>query len=135
MQIVKSRVLKENQDDSDLRFSSIYSPNLEVDSAKLLLKKTFKTSLKAINSLIEIKIFLFNARKQMESFNLIVRLDQTPSDILGFVKLRLKENENDLFLNDVNDNLVLNVCGLDEILIGNEHKFGSYKVLIRLFNF
>lgn len=65
-------------------------------------------------------------RTIMESFNLIVRLDQTPQDILEFVKYRIKETgETGVSLND----LVLNVCGMDEILSRNENKFGQYKVM------
>lgn len=129
MRIVKGRIEKENEPDSDLRFMSMYSPNLEVDSTRLLLKKPYRSQIKSIQDLVEIKIFIFGQHTKIEPFNLIVRLDQTPDDILEFVKLKMRESEDDFFLAYFNnDDLVLNTCGFDEILYGNLHKIGSYKV-------
>ena len=45
--IVKNRIYRENQENSNLRFNSIYAPNLEIDSHRLLLKKSYRPSTKS----------------------------------------------------------------------------------------
>jgi len=59
MQIVKNRILADNHDDGTIAFNSIYAPNLEVDSTKLLLKKSFHSKISSFNDVVEIKIFYY----------------------------------------------------------------------------
>ncbi len=58
MQTVKNRILADHQDDS-ISFDSIYAPNLDVDSTKLLLKKSFHSKISSFNDVVEIKIFYY----------------------------------------------------------------------------
>jgi len=59
MKIVKNRILGDNHDDGTIVFNSIYTPNLEVDSTKLLLKKSFHSKISSFNDVFEIKIFYY----------------------------------------------------------------------------
>jgi hypothetical protein len=123
LKIVKNRILRENQENSNLRFNSIYAPNLEIDSNRLLLKKSFRPKLNLLQQVIEIKVF--NITPKLDTFNLIVKLEETPDQILEFIKLKAKEAQIDL----IPDDICLNVCGSDEIIYGKEHCISSYKYI------
>ena len=81
-----------------------------------------------------------NSVGNRRSISLEISLDWTLSDILSeFYKMKfhdVDDNDNDLkikhneSLNMFVKNHVLNVCGCDEIIYSNQHRIGSYKVII-----
>lgn len=142
--IVERRLIEENRINSKksnlAAFESIYAPNLEIDSSQLKLtnsnlplSKSPSSNIALQNRItsINIKVVELSATHDMKQFFYEAPLDSTPSNIINEI-LRLKRNDSSGFdkveQSIDRNNLVLNICGCNEIIYGDTNKIGSYKV-------
>lgn len=119
-------------------FGAIYAPNVEIDSEQLCDKSCETVSLlecpwvlqKLKEGRIIIKIVKIGQRFSVDSQQYEVSLDKTPNEIIKEYVIH-NSSKSDLpgLVEDFNkQNIVLNIVGCDEIIFGNQYKFGSYKV-------
>lgn len=142
--IVKDRLLEEirlNSIESNLAaFESMYSPNIEIDSNQLKFHSTNtppskpKRSSHPAGKKIKICIFDVGSRLAVKSISLDVLPELTPVQVIAQLRAQTQEQQEfaDCFrLLDkyAEDELVLNICGCDEIIYGQANKIGSYKYI------
>ena len=144
LRIVERRLVEENHMNSIksnlAAFESIYAPNLEIDSSQLKFTNSLLTISNSISSnnyshnrktTINIKCVELGATNDMKQYYYDAPLDSTPLHIINEI-LRIKRNDksgyNRIEQNTDRNNLVLNICGCDEIIYGDTNKIGSYKV-------
>ena len=131
LKVVRSRLVDEidlnARQTNSAAFHAIYAPNLEIDSTqlKLVLNSQLNESLvrkSFVSKLISVKIF--QTDNKMEARNFSVPIVYTPDQVIAYF-LRLVKRE---ALDDKRQNMVLHICGCDEILYGSCHKLTQYKV-------
>jgi phosphatidylinositol-4,5-bisphosphate 3-kinase len=124
-----------------LQFS--YSANLDLDNIMLDVdvSKTISSlcSFKIGNTSsqlnkIDVNVHVSETNQPQITYQLDVSLSNTPNEVIGeVIKAKLSGmHQSHKQINQVvekyKDKYLLNVCGCDEVLYGNEHKIGSYKV-------
>jgi hypothetical protein len=149
--IIQERLNEENSEIKTNKlnlalFKSMYEPNIEVDPSEFQSNlnsnsnNSNKTSKKR-DSLKQIEIHVYDTTaeereisEQTQVFILIVKLDATPLDIITeFFRLKYSIRPDDvknIKLLKCQKTFLLNVCGCDEVMYGNEFKLGQYKVTI-----
>jgi hypothetical protein len=137
--------IKENKGLNLLLFQSMYAPQLEVDPNNFQLDINSSKSLQKNAKSIDICIFGdtsnlsassknkrhgINEREFLErEFILNVSLDTTPANLLGHYFREKYPAESVDKMHQFQKTYLLNVCGTEEVLFGNESKLYSYKVI------
>jgi hypothetical protein len=139
--IVRDRLLKEDKLNSIKNnlaaFEAKYAPNLEIDSDHLKTGNGVVSQKQQLHkndiSQIGIKIIEVGKKFTMEAMEFDVPLEWTPSMVIEeyIVKNDATKmvNLNELVEGFNRQNLVLNIIGCEEIMFGNQHKLGAYKVI------